>query len=132
MPIYDYKMLLASAQVLGNAGDEYSDEEVNFGVANPNLGRSGKFGLHVIVTTSFATLTSGAIIWIIHGAETAPTTKLVGRFFTAAQLAAGKHYFIPGGHTLLQFARALFDVVTENATAGAATLYFGPDEDGAE
>ena len=131
-PMYDFKNLICSAQVLGNAGDEYTDDEVNFGFASPNVGRGGKFGLHVVVTTTFTGLDSGANIWIAHGTATAPTTKSVGRFFAVADLIAGKHYFIPGPHSILQFARGLFDVVSENATAGAATMWFGPDEDGAE
>jgi len=129
-PVYDYKFLLASALALTDA--VYSTNQVNFGVANPNPGKSGMFGLHIVVTTSFGTLTSGAIIWVMHGAAEDPTTKHMGRFFTAAQLVAGKHYFIPCGHTLLQYARARFDKVTEDASAGAATMWFGPDEDGAE
>ena len=132
MPLYDYKFLLCEEQVLGNAADEYTDDEVNFGVANPNVGRGGKFGLHIVITTTFTGLASGAIVWICHGAATAPTTKSVGRFFAASQLTAGKHYFIAGPKTLLQYARGLFDIVSEVATAGAATMWMGPDEDGAE
>ena len=130
-PMYDYKFLVHSNAAIGAAADEYSTDEVNFGVANPDIGRGGKFGLHIVVTEAFAGIASGAVFWIIHGAATAPTTKHIGRFFTAAQLALGKHFFIPGGHTLLQYARMLFDE-SEVTTAGKVTCWFGPDEDGAE
>jgi hypothetical protein len=127
--MYDKLLLLCTAQVLGNAGSEYTDDpgEINFGVTTPAPNKSGQFGLHVVVTTTFATLTSGAIIWIVDGASTAPTGKHTGAFFSAAQLVAGKHYFIPcSNRALLQYARGYFEVVSENATAGACTMYFGP------
>lgn len=130
MPIRDYKFALNSAQAMKDAS--YSTDEVNFGVTNPNVGRGGKFGLHVLVTTTYTDLTEGGIIWIVHGAATTPTTKHIGRFFAAADLVAGKHYYIPGGHSLLQYARALFSKVTTDATLGNLTMWFGPDEDGAE
>lgn len=133
MPMHDYKLLIADAQVLGNAADEYSDDEVNFGMAAPGVNKSGNFGLHMVVTTTFAGLDSGAILWIIHGAASSPTTKHTGMFIAAADLTAGKHFFVPCGSTpLLQYARGLFDIVSEVASAGAADLWFGPGPAGAK
>lgn len=132
MPMYDYKYLLCSEQVLGNAADENADNEVNFGVTNPNVGRSNMFGLHIIVTTTFTGLDSGANIEIVHGASTGPTTVCASRFFAVADLAAGKHYFIPAPPSLLQYASANFNIVSEVATAGKATMYFGEPGQGAE
>lgn len=127
MPAYDKNLLLCEAQVLGNAADEYTTDEVNFGITTPAPNKSGIFGLHVVITTAFAGLDSGAIIWIVDGASTSPTGKHTGAFFTAAELAANKHYFIPcSNRALLQYARGLFDIVNEVATGGAATMWFGP------
>ena len=132
MPMYDYKYLLCEAQALGNAGDEYTDNEVDFGVTTPNVNAGGEFGLHMVVTTTYTTLTSGAILWICHGAATAPTTKHTGMFIPVASLVAGAHFFVPcGSIPLLEFARGLFDVVSENAGAGASTCWFGSPKDGA-
>ena len=132
MPMYDYDYLLADAQVLGNAADENATNEVNFGVTNPNVGRNSMFGLHVIVTTTFTGLDSGVNIEIVHGASTGPTEVCASRFFAVASLTKGKHYFIPGPPSLLQFASANFNIVSEVATAGAATMYFGEPGQGAE
>jgi len=130
--MYDYKYLLADAQVFGNAADENADNEINFGVTNPNVGRSNMFGLHIIVTTTFTGLDSGVNIEIVHGAATAPTTVCASRFFAASALAAGKHYFIPAPPSLLQYASMNFNIVSEVATAGAITAYFGEPGQGAE
>jgi len=130
--MYDYLLQLCSEQVLGNAADEIADYEVNFGVTNPNLGRSNMFGLHLIVTTAFTGLDSGVNIELTHGAATAPTTVAASRFFAVTDLTLGKHYFIPGPPSLLQYASMNFNIVSEVATAGAMTAYFGEPGQGAE
>ena len=132
MPLRDTLFDLCSAQVLGNAGDEYTDDQANFGMANPKLNLGNKFGLHLIVTTAFTGLDSGAILWIAHAATENPTVKHTGMFIPVAELTAGAHFFIPcGSIPILQYARGLFEVVSENATAGAADCYFGPGPHGA-
>ena len=129
MPMYDEKYELEDDTAFTT--DAYSTTEVNFGVTNPNVGRAGKFGMHVVVTTLFAGAASGIIFWVMHGAATAPTTKSVGRFMPVADLVAGFHFYVPGPHTLLQYCRAWYDLVSEAATAGKVTVWLGPNEDGA-
>lgn len=132
MGMADDKLYLCDAQVLGNAADEYTDDEINFGITTPGVNKSGNFGLHLVVTTTFTGLDSGANVWTVHGAATAPTTKHTGMFIPVASLVAGAHFFIPVGSTpLLQYARGLFDIVSEVATAGAADMWFGPGPAGA-
>jgi hypothetical protein len=126
MGMYDYKFLLGEAQALGLAADEYSTNEVDFEITNPNIGRSGNFGMHVVVTTTFAGAASGIIWWIVDGAATSPTTKTVGRFTATASLVAGYHFYVPGPQTILRYARWLHDLVSEVTTAGAVTWWFGP------
>lgn len=127
MPISDKLLWLCSAQVLGNAGDEYTDDTVNFGVTTPAVNKGGQFGLNVLVTTTHATMDSGVYIWIIHGAATAPTTKHSAMFIPVASMTAGAWFFVPcGSVALLQYARALFNPVSENPTAGACSMWFGP------
>lgn len=132
MGMYDYKYVLAEEQVLGNAADEVTTNEVNFGVTNPNVGRSGMFGMHVVVTTTFTGLDSGCNMQILHGASSSPTTVCASRFFAVASLTAGKHYFIPAPPSLLQYAAGNMDIVSEVATAGKMTIYFGEPGQGAE
>lgn len=125
MPMYDYKYLLSEAQVVGNAGDEYSDNEVNFGIVNPGVAKSNNFGLIFVVTAIFATMVDCQVC-IVHGAATAPTTLLVSRYFVLADLITlGQMYYIPCPPTILQYARMLWDVVTTNPTTGAVTAWFG-------
>lgn len=132
MGMYDEHFELCDEQVLGNAADEYTDDEVNFGIVTPAPNAGGQFGLHLVVTTTFTGLDSGVNVWAVHGAATAPTTKHTGMFIPVASLVAGAHFFIPIGSTpMLQYARGLFDIVSEVATAGAATMYFGPGPHGA-
>lgn len=131
MPMYDYKLLLCDAQVLGNAADEYTDDEANFGMTTPGLVQASGMGLHLVVTTAFTGLDSGAILWLCHGAASSPTTKHTGMFIPVASLVKGAHFFIPMGSTpVLQYARGLFDIVNEVATAGAATCWIGPKSGG--
>ena len=132
MPMSDALFQLCTAQVLGNAADENAEHEVCFGVTNPNVGMSNMFGLHIIPTTSYTGLDSGVNIEIVHGANTGPTTVCASRFFTAAQLAVGKHYYIPAPPSLLEYASANFNIVNQVATAGALTMYFGEPGQGAE
>jgi hypothetical protein len=130
MPIYDYKYLLDEDHAVTTA--DYSTNEVNFGVTNPNVGKSGMFGLHIVVTTTFTTLTEGMNITICNGAATTPTTVCASRFFAVGDLVKGKHYFIPAPPSLLQYARANFAVVSTAAGAGKLTAYFGEPGQGAE
>lgn len=140
MPVYDKKFLLCEAQVMGDTADEYSvdpdsNTSIDFGVTTPGVAMAGKFGLHVVVTTTLTqtSLNSGCEIWLCSDSGTSPTGKVMGRFFARAALVAGKHYFIPCPPTgLLRYARALFKRVSENAVAGAYTMWLGPDEDGTE
>lgn len=131
MPLYDYKFLLSDAQAVMTAADEYSTNYVDFGYADPNVGRGGKFGLHLVVTTAFTGLDSGCNVWIVDGTTTSPTTKTVARFLAVASLTAGAHFYIPGPHSLQRYVRCYYDLVSEVATAGAFTAWLGPDEDGA-
>lgn len=129
MPIYDYKYLLESDTAI--TADAYSTDEVNFGVTNPNMGKSGMFGMHIIVTTTFATTVS-IDFKAIDGAASAPTTHILAqRNLLLADLVAGKHYFIPFPPSMLQYVRAYYDVNTD-ATAGKVTVYLGEPGQGAE
>jgi len=131
MPMYDYKLLLSDAQVLGNAADEYTDDEANLGMATPGLVQGNMLGIHLVVTTTFTGLDSGAILWLVHGAATTPTTKHTGMFIPVASLVKDAHFFVPIGSTpVLQYVRGLFDIVNEVATAGAATIWIGPKSGG--
>lgn len=131
MPIYDYKYLLCEQANIKDG--QYTTNQKDFGYPNPNLGATGKFGLHVLVTTAVAGATEGIIIWVFHGAAENPTTKHVGRFFTLASLTAGKHYFIPIPKTVNQYVRAgVAKVGANDVTTGNFTMWLGPDEDGTE
>lgn len=133
MPMYDYKYLLTEAQAMGNAGSEYTTDEINFGVTTPNVNANGEFGLHMVVTTTYTDLDSGCIIWTTHGASTSPTTKHSGMFIPVASLVAGAKFFVPlGSIDLLQYARGYFEVVSESATLGNSTFWFGPKDGGSD
>lgn len=130
MGMSDYKFLLGTTQAF--TADGYSTDEINFGITNPNPALSGNFGLNVVVTTAFTGMASGVDIGVVHGASTAPTTKHTSRRFAVGDLTLGKHIFIPLGGPLLQYARMQWDVVSESATAGALTSWFGPGPIGAK
>jgi hypothetical protein len=136
MPLNDYKLWLHGKAApttgvnISHSGDEYSEDEINFGVTNPNVGAVGNFGLHIEITEAFATM-SVATVSVVHGASTAPTTILVSRYFALADLTLGKHYFLPMPPTNLQFVRAYWDTTT-NASTGMVNLWLGPGKDGCE
>lgn len=137
MGMSDYLLWLhskatAAGTAIGQSGDEYSEDEVDFELTTPGIEKSGNFGLHIQVQTSFETMVD-CIVWIVTGAATAPTTKVIGRSFVLADLVAGKHYFIPCPRgAMLRYARALWDVVTTNPTAGKVSMWFGPATGGEE
>lgn len=130
MPMYDYLYLIEDAAAVLTSS-EYSNVEIDFGRTTPNVGRGGKFGMHIVVTTTFAGLASGCKMWIAHGAATSPTVLSVGRFIAVADMVAGAHFYVPGPHSLLRFARGRWEAVSAGASAGAISAWFGPDEDGA-
>ena len=135
MPMYDYKYLICSALALMTGGAEYGytvGNQVNFGRAKPDLGKAGKFGLHIVITTTFATTMTACEIWIVHAATENPTVRLVGRYFAIADMVAGKHFFIPCSPGLLQYASLHGTPTTGNPGTGNLTAWFGPDEDGTE
>ena len=127
MPLSDNLLWLCDAQVLGNSGSEYTDDDINFGYAAPGINKGGQFGLHMLITVTYTGLDEGCILWIIHAATSTPTVKHSGMFIPVASMVVGNHFYVPcGSIPLLQYARAYFEVVSENATAGASDLYFGP------
>ena len=131
MPISDYLFNLNAKQAMVDGN--YTTDQVDFGVTNPNVGRANKFGMHVIVTTIAGGATEGVYFWVCHDSTENPTVHHIGRFFTLAQLqTAGKHYFIPCGVSLLRYARGKCTKHTTDLNAGNFQIYFGPDEDGAE
>lgn len=130
MPLSDDLFWLADAQILGDSGSEYSDEDVNFGYAAPDVNSGGGFGLHMLITTTYTTLTSGCILWIATNASATPAAagdRHTGMFIAVARMKKGNHFYVPcGSEPLLQWANAEFEVVSDNPGAGASDLWFGP------
>jgi len=128
MPIYDYKFLLDTVQNKHASASANSTNEVNFGVVTPKF---KDMGLHIVITTAYAGVNSGTNIKVKTGAATAPTTTVVQRLFTAAQLKVlGGHYFIPiPPNSLLQYVRVQYYPVTENTAGGVGRLtsWLGPN-----
>lgn len=126
MGLADYKYLIETETAFTTAA--YSTDAISHAQTTPALNRNGQFGLHLVVTTAFTGLASGLYLWIIHGAATAPTTKHSCLFIPVAAMTAGAHFFVPAGIgvDLLQFMRARYEPVSEAATAGAVTAWFGP------
>ena len=135
MPLNDAKLRLCAAQVLGNAADEMCTDTLNTGITVPGLEKlSPAWGLHGIVTTTFTGLAEGCFLSIIHSATdnlSAASVEHTKMFIPVASLVAGAHFFVPIGKgvPLLQYVGGTFDIVTNVATAGAMTCWFGPDSD---
>jgi hypothetical protein len=132
--MYDFKMLLDSGHAL-TAGNTNSTNVVNFGYDKPQVGSGAvRVGLHVSVTAAFTCANSGVYVDICGGSTTSPTTKLITRILTKANLKnAGYHAFIPlppVDMTSLSYIRAKYRKVSEQATAGSVTAWIGPDVDG--
>ncbi len=130
MPIRDMKMLLNSA-IDGFDANTNSTYVVNFGTANPNCAKNGKFGCHILITTTYTDLTEGGDFVVMHGTSTAPATRLITRRLAVADMTAGKQFFIPFPPTNLQYVRLKTIPVSTTSTHGAHTAWLGPDEDGA-
>lgn len=130
MPIRDSKMLLTSA-VDGFAANTNSTNEIDFGVTNPNCGKNGNFGCHIIVNETYTNLESGGDFVVMHGAASAPAVRLITRRILVADLVAGAHFFIPFPPTNLRYVRLKTIPVSETSSNGTHTAYLGPDEDGA-
>ncbi len=131
MPMLDSKMVLNTA-LDGFSANTNSTNEIDFGVTNPNCGKSGKFGCHVLITTTYSDLTQGGDFIIKHGAASAPATELIRRRIAVADMVAGRHFFIPFPPTNLRYVRLKTVPVSVTSTNGAHTAWLGPDEDGTE
>lgn len=125
MPMYDYLYSLEDDTAI--TVDAYSTNEIDFEVTTPKVGHN--FGMHIIITATFATTVS-IDFKVMTGAATAPATNIAAhRNLLLADLVAGKHYFIPVPPTLERYVRAYYDVNT-NATAGKVTVYLGESGQG--
>jgi hypothetical protein len=143
MPQSDYNLWIFGKAVptvgvdFCHAAAEYSytaQDYIDFGFTDPHVERGDKFGLHIVINETFTTGSSLAEldIWIVTGTTSSPTTKLTGRAFLLADLAAGKHYFIPCKGKVQRYLGAYGVPNTGAATAGQVCMWFGPDGDGAE
>lgn len=132
MPMYDYKFLLQSDTAV--TVDVMMTNEIDFGLTYPGVNKGGKFGMHVILTSTFTSLASGAIFWIMSSATSAIAStnyaaKHSGMYVPVADLVIGTHFFIPmGSGKMYQYNAGLFDAVTGSAVNGAFTAYFGDAE----
>lgn len=130
MPMYDYTFLLQSDTA--NTTDAVTTNEVDFGTTSPSPNTSGKFGMHVIVTTAFGNLTEGVIWWILHGSSgslSTASTKHTGMFVDVADMVKGAHHYVPAGSIpILRYACGMFDAVSTAANAGKTTIFLGAPE----
>jgi hypothetical protein len=130
MPIQDSKMRL-STDLDGFAANTNSTNEIDFGVANPNCGKNGNFGCHILVTQTYTNLESGGDFVVMHGVAVAPAVRLITRRILVADLVAGAHFFIPFPPNNLRYVRLKTIPVSETSTNGTHTAWLGPNEDGA-
>ncbi|MDD2657198.1 MAG: hypothetical protein PHD04_00870 [Candidatus Pacebacteria bacterium] len=128
--MYDYLYLLDSDHAVTTA--DYSTTEVYFGRDNPNVGKSGMFGLHVIITTSFGNMTEGMDIQICSDSTASATTVIASRHLAVAEMTAGKHFYIPAPPSIAGYCRARWNVTSTAANAGKLTGYFGEPGQGAD
>lgn len=137
--------------VLCASGTQYCNLELDFGAPSsgagfpwlpqfPSLTQKGytnpaevngyggvDFGVHIIVTSPFNTLTS-ILFDVVTAATTAATTPIIAsRSLTLAQLDVnGAHYFIPTpSSAVLEFLRWHATLTGSNPTFGTITSYWG-------
>lgn len=133
------------------AGSQYCNLELDFGAPNPGVaypwlpqfpsltqkgytnpaevnGPGGsEFGVHIIGTSPFNTLTS-ILFNVVSAATTAATTPIISaRSLTLAQLEVlGAHYFIPVPQSqVLEFLRWDAVLTGSNPTLGTIVSYWG-------
>ena len=130
MPIYDYQYLVQSNTALTT--DVVGTNPINTGVTNPGFEKSGQFGLHIIIDTTFTSGTEGLNVWVVHSASDNISTsseKVSGMFIPVAEMTKATHFFIPiGSRKLLQYLGVFFDVVSTSLASGYLTVYFGDRE----
>lgn len=134
------------------AGSQYCNLELDFGAPNagiafpwiaqfPSLTQKGytnpaevngqggmDFGVHIIVTSPFNTLTS-ILFNVVTAATTAATTPIIAaRSLTLAQLEViGAHYYIPvSAAAVLEFLRWDAVLTGSDPTLGTIVSYWGP------
>ena len=133
MPMYDYTKLLQSDTA--NTVAAVTTDKVNSGVTNPGFNKGGApWGLHVIVTTTFTTLTEGVKLAIFHSAadDLSTSSEIHSEMFVpVAEMVAGAHFFVPAGsRALKQYLCGAFVPVSTAAGAGKSTMFFGPKSGG--
>jgi len=124
MGFYDAKHLFTA-----NGGDAitasaYSLNEINFGETYPDMGEGSMLVVRFVIETAFTTSANTLTISIVHGADTAPTTKLVSVAAIAASALTKGAYIpelkLPDQH--LQYVRLYFEVSAALA-AGYITAF---------
>jgi hypothetical protein len=131
MPIQDSKMRLTT-DVDGFNANCNSTNEIDFGYADPNCGKNGKFGCHILITETYTDLTQGGDFVVMHSAAAAPAVFLISRRLLPAQMVAGAHFFIPFPPTNRRYVRLKTIPGATTSTNGKYTAWLGPDEDGTQ
>ncbi len=121
--ILDNVLFFSDAQEI--ASTEASDNVIDFGKTNPNLGDGTPLVIHFIVEEDFdsAADTGTLTIALQEGATSTPATTIcTSPAYTVAQLAQGayiREMIIPKKH--LRYMRLYYTVGTENFTKGKLT-----------
>jgi hypothetical protein len=141
IPMSDYYGWLhgrtrASGVMAGTAicasGAEASELYIDSGKTYSDESGQQNLGVHIYVTEVFATTVSIRFD-VVHN-STAPTTaKVIGsRVLTLAELAVGKHYFIPFYAAKILECLGFYATPSTNPTTGKICAWIGPGPDGAE
>lgn len=70
--IYDRILVLSTAQAVTTTA--YSEDEINLGAGDLDIGEGTVLVLHVLLSVAFATSANTLTIQLVDGAATAPTT----------------------------------------------------------
>jgi hypothetical protein len=102
----------------------YSQEQVDFGVANPNIGFGGKAAVNVVVTSTVTATTATYMnVYVCGSAATTPTTTnlaIARRSILLSDMIAGTEWSIPLPPTVPRYIRLYYDSNDQTAFGVAA------------
>ena len=124
MGFYDAKLLFTADGGDAITADAYSYNEIDWEETYPDKGEGEPLVVRFVIETAFTSSANTLTISLVHGASTAPTTKLVSTAAIAASALTKGAYIpelkIPDQH--LRYMRLYFDV-SDTLEAGYITAF---------
>jgi len=125
---FDYRNMYSTNQAVCNAGDEWSDDNLDHGATDRRMSVSGELALRMIVTEAFTDMASGMRVVLKDDAVNTFNSGTLKEHTSSpvllpAQLTLGAEFNFPlSDLALQQYSKVYYVPISQNATAGKVTV----------